>query len=40
MVIVSDDIFTIDRKTIRDARVEETIVGGKVVFNRRPAARP
>jgi predicted amidohydrolase YtcJ len=39
MVIVSDDIFTIDRKTIRDARVEETIVGGKVVFNRRPAAR-
>ena len=37
MVIVSDDIFTIDPKTIRDARVEETIVGGKVVFNRRPA---
>ena len=39
MVIVSDDIFTIDPKTIREARVEETIVGGRVVFNRRPAGK-
>jgi len=40
MVILSDDIFTIDPKTIRDVRVEKTIVGGKVVFNRRPVAKP
>lgn len=40
MVILSDDIFSIDPKTIRDAGVEQTIVGGKVVFNRRPAAKP
>ena len=40
MVILSDDIFSIDPKTIRDVRVEETIVGGKVVFNRRPVAKP
>jgi predicted amidohydrolase YtcJ len=39
MVILSDDIFTIDPKTIREARVEETIVGGRVVFNRRPAPK-
>src|SRR5579872_106697 len=34
MVILSDDIFTIDPKLIRDVTVERTIVGGKVVFEK------
>jgi predicted amidohydrolase YtcJ len=33
MVIVSDDIFTIDPTKIRDAKIVETIVGGKVVYD-------
>jgi len=33
-VILSDDIFSIDRSKIRSVRVESTIVGGKVVFQR------
>jgi predicted amidohydrolase YtcJ len=36
LVILSDDIFSIDPKTIRDVKVEQTFVGGRVVFNRRP----
>ncbi len=34
MVILSDDIFTIDPKLIRDVTVERTIVGGKIVFEK------
>ena len=34
MVILSDDIFTIDPKLIRDVQVETTILGGKVVWER------
>jgi predicted amidohydrolase YtcJ len=34
MVILSDDIFTIDPKLIRNVEVETTIVGGKVVWQR------
>ena len=33
-VILLDDIFSIDRSKIRNARVETTVVGGKVVFQR------
>jgi predicted amidohydrolase YtcJ len=36
MVILSDDIFSIDPKLIRDVRVETTILGGKVVWQRTP----
>ncbi len=32
MIVVSDDIFTIDPSKIADAKVQTTIVGGKVVF--------
>jgi predicted amidohydrolase YtcJ len=35
MVILSDDIFTIDPKLIRNVQVETTILGGKVVWQRR-----
>jgi predicted amidohydrolase YtcJ len=34
LVILSDDIFTIDPVKIRDVRVLTTIVGGKVVWAR------
>lgn len=41
LVILSDDIFTIDPKAIRDVQVEKTIVGGKVIYSRaRPTAQP
>jgi predicted amidohydrolase YtcJ len=40
MVLLSDDIFTIDPKLIKDVKVETTIVGGKVVFERNPQAAP
>jgi predicted amidohydrolase YtcJ len=33
MVLLSDDIFTIDPVKIRDVKVLQTIVGGKVVFD-------
>jgi predicted amidohydrolase YtcJ len=33
MVLLSDDIFSIDPVKIRDVRVVKTIVGGKVVFD-------
>ena len=32
MIIVSDDIFTIDPPKIADAKVLTTIVGGRVVY--------
>jgi predicted amidohydrolase YtcJ len=32
MVLLSDDIFTIDPAKIRDVKVLKTIVGGKIVF--------
>src|SRR5215472_4695324 len=34
MVILSDDIFSIDPKAIRDVSVLVTVVGGKVVFQK------
>ena len=34
MVILSDDIFTIDPRLIRNVTVERTIVGGKIVFEK------
>ena len=34
MVILSDDIFSIDPKLIRDVQVETTILGGKVVWQK------
>jgi len=34
IVIVSDDLFAIDPKHIRDVQVDTTIVGGRVVWNR------
>ncbi|MGI9104329.1 MAG: amidohydrolase [Terriglobales bacterium] len=34
VVIVSDDLFSIDPKNIPDVRVDTTIVGGKVVWSR------
>lgn len=34
MVIVSDDLFAIDPKHIRDVQVDATIVGGRVVWTR------
>ncbi len=34
MVILSDDIFSIDPVNIRDVKVLSTIVGGKIVFTR------
>lgn len=34
MVIVSDDLFAIDPKHIRDVQVDTTIVGGRVVWTR------
>ena len=34
MVILSDDLFTIDPKNIRDVNVDTTIVGGNIVWNR------
>ena len=36
MVLLSDDLFTIAPAKIRDVKVLETIVGGKVVFGRIP----
>ena len=36
MVLLSDDLFTIEPAKIRDAKVLKTIVGGKVVFGRTP----
>jgi len=32
MVLLSDDVLTIDPVKIRDVKVLKTIVGGKVVF--------
>jgi len=32
MVLLSDDLFTIEPAKIRDVKVLKTIVGGKVVF--------
>ncbi|HEU5334367.1 MAG TPA: amidohydrolase [Terriglobales bacterium] len=36
MVILSDDIFTIDPKLIRTVQVDATILGGKVVWQKSP----
>jgi predicted amidohydrolase YtcJ len=33
MVLVSDDVLSIDPVKIRDAKVLKTIVGGKIVFD-------
>jgi predicted amidohydrolase YtcJ len=37
MVMLSDDILSIDTAKIRDVKVLKTIVGGKVVFDGIPA---
>jgi predicted amidohydrolase YtcJ len=34
LVVLSDDIFSVEPKAIRDVVVEHTIVGGKVVYTR------
>ena len=36
VVLLSDDIFTIAPKTIKDVQVELTVVGGKIVYSRGP----
>jgi predicted amidohydrolase YtcJ len=36
MVILSDDIFSIDPKLIRNVQVDTTILGGKVVWQKSP----
>jgi hypothetical protein len=33
-VILSDDIFTINKDAIKDTKVLKTVVGGKVVYSR------
>jgi predicted amidohydrolase YtcJ len=33
MVLLSDDIFSIDPAKIRDVKVLKTIVGGKVIWD-------
>ena len=33
MVVLSDDLFTVDKNSIKDIKVEKTILGGKVVFS-------
>ncbi len=33
LIILSDDIFTVDKNSIKDIKVEKTIVGGKVVYS-------
>jgi predicted amidohydrolase YtcJ len=40
LVILSDDIFTIDPRLIREVKVDTTVVGGKVVFERNPQPAP
>jgi predicted amidohydrolase YtcJ len=34
IVILSDDIFKISKESIKDVKVEKTIVGGKLVYHR------
>ena len=36
LVMLTDDILTIPASRIKDVRVLTTIVGGKVVYQRRP----
>ncbi|WP_165445257.1 amidohydrolase [Bacilliculturomica massiliensis] len=38
MAVLSEDIFAIDKKKIKDVKVEKTILDGKVVFDRASAA--
>lgn len=38
MVVISDDITTVPPAAIRDLRVLETIVGGRVVYDTMPGA--
>lgn len=33
LIILSDDIFAVDKNSIKDIKVEKTIVGGKIVFS-------
>jgi hypothetical protein len=33
MVVLSDDIFSIDPAKIRDVKVVKTVVGGKIVWD-------
>jgi predicted amidohydrolase YtcJ len=34
LVLLSDDIFTTDPKTIKDVKVQLTVVGGRIVYSR------
>jgi predicted amidohydrolase YtcJ len=34
MVVMADDLLTIDPNRLKDARVDMTIVGGKVLYER------
>lgn len=38
MVVLADDLLTMDPNRLKDARVDMTIVGGKVLYERRAAA--
>jgi predicted amidohydrolase YtcJ len=40
MVLLSDDIFSIDPAKIRDVKVLKTIVGGKIVWDATAASAP
>ena len=33
LVVLSDDIFAVDKDSIKDIKVEKTLIGGKVVFS-------
>jgi predicted amidohydrolase YtcJ len=34
MVVLSDDVFQTEAHAIKDIRVEQTILGGRVVYDR------
>lgn len=34
LIVLSDDIFTIDKDKLADITVDKTIIGGKTVFSR------
>jgi predicted amidohydrolase YtcJ len=39
MVVMGDDLLTMDPNRLKDARVDMTIVGGRVLYERRPTSR-
>jgi predicted amidohydrolase YtcJ len=40
VVLLSDDLFSIEPKAIQDATVELTVVGGRIVYQAGHAAKP